>query len=351
MQLYQQIFFTTLALAFGILHLFIYVYNRRLKSNLYFALFLCFYTLNIFFDYQSMLMSGDGYSLLLLRLRRSVLPFFPIFILLFLYTIFESKIPLQFWVISLGLVITGFFAVLKPLDNFKYIQIFLVLAIIEAIKEMYFAIKNKRDGAWIIASGFIVLFAFSLYDTLMELNVIHAYRGIENGYPFGFVGLITLMSIYLARDFAITNKRILFQERETRRLELEHRLLEEEAARKSRELEEAREFQFSMLPKGICSFPGLDICFHMSTASEVGGDYYDYLISDDGILTITLGDATGHGMRSGMMVTVIKSLFISEGEQSGTTEFLEKANHVINLNNSQIFKMVIFRVIFLYFSF
>jgi len=72
MQLYQQIFFTTLALAFGILHLFIYVYNRRLKSNLYFALFLCFYTLNIFFDYQSMLMSGDGYSLLLSHFHSAV---------------------------------------------------------------------------------------------------------------------------------------------------------------------------------------------------------------------------------------------------------------------------------------
>ncbi len=49
--LYQQIFFTTLAIAFGILHLFLYLYNPRNKSNLYFTLFLFFYALNIFFDY------------------------------------------------------------------------------------------------------------------------------------------------------------------------------------------------------------------------------------------------------------------------------------------------------------
>jgi serine phosphatase RsbU (regulator of sigma subunit) len=43
----------------------------------------------------------------------------------------------------------------------------------------------------------------------------------------------------------------------------------------------------------------------------VGGDYYDFHISLDGILTVVIGDATGHGMKAGTMVTTAKSLFNS----------------------------------------
>ena len=51
----------------------------------------------------------------------------------------------------------------------------------------------------------------------------------------------------------------------------------------------------------------------MKTATEVGGDYYDFHVGVDGTLTIVLGDATGHGMRAGTMVTSAKSLFNSYG--------------------------------------
>ena len=47
----------------------------------------------------------------------------------------------------------------------------------------------------------------------------------------------------------------------------------------------------------------------MKTATEVGGDYYDFHISDNNILTGVLGDATGHGLNAGMMVSVTKGLF------------------------------------------
>jgi serine phosphatase RsbU (regulator of sigma subunit) len=91
--------------------------------------------------------------------------------------------------------------------------------------------------------------------------------------------------------------------------EAERRLLESENKRKSEELEEARELQLSMLPKELPSLPHLDIAVYMKTATEVGGDYYDFHISMDGKLTVVLGDATGHGMKAGTMVTTTKSLF------------------------------------------
>ena len=91
--------------------------------------------------------------------------------------------------------------------------------------------------------------------------------------------------------------------------ELQARALHAESERKTKELEEARQLQLSMLPKDLPQLPHLDIAVYMKTATEVGGDYYDFHIGLDGTLTVVLGDATGHGMKAGTMVTSTKSLF------------------------------------------
>jgi len=91
--------------------------------------------------------------------------------------------------------------------------------------------------------------------------------------------------------------------------ELQARVVQAENERKSLELEEARQLQLSMLPKELPQLPNLDIAVYMKTATEVGGDYYDFHIGLDGTLTVVIGDATGHGMKAGTMVTTTKSLF------------------------------------------
>jgi serine phosphatase RsbU (regulator of sigma subunit)/ligand-binding sensor domain-containing protein len=89
----------------------------------------------------------------------------------------------------------------------------------------------------------------------------------------------------------------------------DRRILELENERKTKELEEARVLQLSMLPKEIPQLPNLDISAYMKTATEVGGDYYDFFVDEDETLTVIIGDATGHGMNAGMMVSITKGLF------------------------------------------
>lgn len=93
--------------------------------------------------------------------------------------------------------------------------------------------------------------------------------------------------------------------------ELQAKVVQAENDRKSKELEEARSLQLSMLPKELPQLPNLDIAVYMKTATEVGGDYYDFHVGMDGTLTVVLGDATGHGMKAGTMVTAVKGLFNS----------------------------------------
>jgi serine phosphatase RsbU (regulator of sigma subunit) len=85
--------------------------------------------------------------------------------------------------------------------------------------------------------------------------------------------------------------------------------LEAENDQRAKELEEARQLQLSMLPKNMPQSPHLEIEAYMKTATEVGGDYYDFHQSDNGVLTVVVGDATGHGLKAGTVVTAMKSLF------------------------------------------
>jgi len=112
---------------------------------------------------------------------------------------------------------------------------------------------------------------------------------------------------------AKTRERMKIQSAEHRAeaAELQALAVEAENERKTKELEEARQLQLSMLPKELPQLPNLDIAVYMQTATEVGGDYYDFHVSLDGTLTIVVGDATGHGMKAGTMVTTAKSLFNS----------------------------------------
>lgn len=100
-----------------------------------------------------------------------------------------------------------------------------------------------------------------------------------------------------------------------------------------KELEEARALQLSMLPVTTPQMNELDFAVFMNTASEVGGDYYDFSFKEDGSLNIAVGDATGHGMRAGIMVAIMKSLFISDSAELDLIDFFSNSNKTIKALN------------------
>lgn len=79
--------------------------------------------------------------------------------------------------------------------------------------------------------------------------------------------------------------------------------------RKSNELDTARQAQQEMLAPTIPPHPELKIDAFLKSATELSGDYYDFFLSKQGIMTLTIGDATGHGTTAGMMVAATKALF------------------------------------------
>lgn len=77
------------------------------------------------------------------------------------------------------------------------------------------------------------------------------------------------------------------------------------------ELDIATAIQTSILPKDFPAFPDrkeFDVYAKMLTAKEVGGDLYDFFLIDKYRLGIIIGDVSGKGIASALLMAVCKTL-------------------------------------------
>lgn len=108
--------------------------------------------------------------------------------------------------------------------------------------------------------------------------------------------------------------------------------LKAENLRLATELEITRQLQQMLLPREreLGTIAGLDIAGFMEPAEEVGGDYYDVL-KYNGSLKIGIGDVTGHGLESGVLMvmvqTAIRTLLCNN--ETDPTKFLSAVNRTI----------------------
>jgi sigma-B regulation protein RsbU (phosphoserine phosphatase) len=91
---------------------------------------------------------------------------------------------------------------------------------------------------------------------------------------------------------------------------------ERERERWHQDLARAREIQQGMLPSERLLADGLELAGMCSQASEVGGDFYDYLCREDGAVGLIVGDVTGHGFYAGLFVAMAKSCLHTQARLS-----------------------------------
>jgi serine phosphatase RsbU (regulator of sigma subunit) len=111
--------------------------------------------------------------------------------------------------------------------------------------------------------------------------------------------------------------------------------LKKENLRMGAELDVARQIQMMILPKSeeLENIAGLDLAGYMEPADEVGGDYYDVL-EVDGVVTLGIGDVTGHGLESGilMLMTQTGVRTLQEIGEGDPVKFLDALNRTIYKN-------------------
>jgi sigma-B regulation protein RsbU (phosphoserine phosphatase) len=115
--------------------------------------------------------------------------------------------------------------------------------------------------------------------------------------------------------------------------------LKEENLRLSAELDVTRRLQQMILPKAaeLENISCLDIAGFMQPASDVGGDYYDVL-QHNGSLKIGIGDVTGHGLESGVLMLMVQTAIrtLMNQNETDSIKFLQVINQTIYDNVQRI---------------
>ena len=91
----------------------------------------------------------------------------------------------------------------------------------------------------------------------------------------------------------------------------------EEGERMASELDVASKLQRDILPLAAPKVPGLMISAKTKPAAEVGGDSFDFLTVGDATY-IYIGDATGHGVPAGIVMTIVNTLVYVYAEISSS---------------------------------
>ena len=93
----------------------------------------------------------------------------------------------------------------------------------------------------------------------------------------------------------------------------------------------AGEVQKSLLPHDKPSVKGLDIAGRNVSCDEIGGDYFDFLWrreSKRGPFSVVVGDISGHGVDSALLMTTARAFLRMRASQPGTiSEVITAMNH------------------------
>lgn len=80
-----------------------------------------------------------------------------------------------------------------------------------------------------------------------------------------------------------------------------------EKERLQSEIEIAAEIQRNLLPKEGPLFRGVSFSAHFEPTASIGGDYYDVFNLDKTRLAVAIGDVSGHGLSTGLVMAMVKA--------------------------------------------
>jgi sigma-B regulation protein RsbU (phosphoserine phosphatase) len=95
----------------------------------------------------------------------------------------------------------------------------------------------------------------------------------------------------------------------------------------------AKEVQQALLPRAVPDIKGLDIASTSVYCDETGGDYYDFFVPknpDAGQISIVVGDVSGHGVSSALLMTTARAFFRQRSTLPGKiSAVVTDVNHLL----------------------
>lgn len=110
--------------------------------------------------------------------------------------------------------------------------------------------------------------------------------------------------------------------------------------RVKRELEIAAEIQTSLLPHGLPQIPEVEFAVATLPATEVGGDFYDFIPLEDNLLGIVVGDVAGKGVPAAMLTSLARTILrVEAGYGHSPQRVINRTNRALmqDLQHAEMF--------------
>lgn len=106
----------------------------------------------------------------------------------------------------------------------------------------------------------------------------------------------------------------------------------------------AEEVQLRLLPRDNPAVPGFDIAGKSVYCDETGGDYYDYLAvpgAEPGSVAVVVGDVSGHGVASALLMTTARALLRMRASMGGGPAcHVEDINRLLTMDTAETGRFV-----------
>ncbi|NCD33136.1 MAG: HAMP domain-containing protein [Spartobacteria bacterium] len=188
------------------------------------------------------------------------------------------------------------------------LQSFVVVGIVSLFAAVLSALllsKRMTQGLIALANA-----AHRLQDKDYSVRVSVQSKDEVGQLATAFNGMADEIQTYTTDLENIVHQRTSELELANEEVQLLNKRLKADNLRLGAELDVARQLQMMVLPKQSeldSADPELDLSGFMHPADEVGGDYYDVL-KQHGLVKIGMGDVTGHGLESGVLMLMVQSI-------------------------------------------
>jgi sigma-B regulation protein RsbU (phosphoserine phosphatase) len=219
-----------------------------------------------------------------------------------------------------AMIVDQYFVIVVPKSE--------IMTLPEEVGQMFVGYSKEQRAitgvAVVLALFFVGIVAFftSRFSTGHILTIIDAWKRLAKG------------------DFSVRLKSHMKDERD----QLIHAFNEivpkiEEHMRMSNALGLAQEVQQSLLPQTDPSFPGFDIAGSSIYCDETGGDYYDFIEtnrSGQAGLAVVVGDVSGHGVSSALLMATARALIMLRSSMPGEAAgIINDVNRYLSLDTAQ----------------
>ena len=217
------------------------------------------------------------------------------------FLITKKHTPFFDKLLSLAMVLSLVLAVTLPFASLTVMT--LAIAILSIVVPPVFLIaaficwrRGFRPARFFLIA-FATLALSTMFEALVTFNILPYLT--EYSAQFGSAIEVILLQLALADRF-----RILSREHD----EIRHSLAL------------AREVQQNLLPHQNPQVDELDIAGKSIYCDETGGDYFDYIVADsgeDGPIGIAIGDVSGHGISSALLMATVRSSLRQRSSRPG----------------------------------